>query len=224
MQVKIIQEVLAVFNKDVTQESRSKYAVNTVLAFVGSSLLLIIFSLKAQALPPTARSGLVWIIILFAALSSLSRSFVQETDRNTYDLLRLHANPTAVFLGKLLYNFLFTLLINLVTMTAYIFLLNINVQDYGILGLSVFLGTLGLAGVTTLLAAVVSQATHKGAIFSVLSFPLLVPLCLLLVSTTKGALVLGQLKGIWNDIVALIGFAGVTISAAIILFEYIWED
>lgn len=203
---------------------RSKYAINAVLAFVGSSLLLIIFSLKAQELPSTARSGLVWIIILFAALSSLSRSFVQETDRNTYDLLRLHANPTAVFLGKFLFNFLFTLLINIVTMLAYIFLLNITVQNLPILVLSIFLGTFGLAGVSTLLAAVVSQASHKGAIFSVLSFPLLVPLCLLLVNTTKGALAISQMKGLWNDILALIGFAGVTITAAVILFEYIWED
>ena len=82
MPVKIIQEVLAVFNKDVTQEARSKYAINTVLAFVGSSLLLIIFSLKAQALPPTARSGLYDHYPL-CGFVQFKPSFVQETDRNT---------------------------------------------------------------------------------------------------------------------------------------------
>jgi heme exporter protein B len=222
--VEKIQGIFAVLQKDITLELRSKYAINTVLAFVGSSLLLVIFSLKAQVLPPTPRSGLVWIIILFASLSSLSRSFVLETERNTFDLLRLHADPTAVLLGKFFYNFFFTLMVNVVTMTAYIYLLGINVQDSLILILSVFLGTTGLAAISTLLAAIVSQASRKGAIFSVLSIPLLVPLDLLLVRTTKAALVDGRIPGIWNDIMALIGFTGVMISASVMLFEYIWED
>ena len=222
--MKLINGIIAVFQKDLTLEARSRYALNTVLAFVGSSLLLILFSLKAQVLPPTPRSGLVWIVILFASLSSLSRSFVQEADRQTFDLLRLNANPQAVLLGKLLYNFFFTLLVSVVTMAAYLFFLDITIQDFLLLALSLVLGTLGLAGISTMLAALVSQAAHKGAIFSVLSMPLLIPLDLLLVRTTKGALVDGRLPGLWNDVVALIGFSGVTITAAILLFEYIWED
>lgn len=210
--------------KDLLLEYRSKYAVNTVLAFVGSSLLLVVFSLKAQVLPPTPRSGLVWIIILFASLSSLSRSFVLETERNTYDLLRLHADPIAVYLGKLTFNFLFTLMVNIVTMALYIFLLGLSVHDWLILNLTILLGTLGLASVSTLLAAIVSQASRKGAIFSVLSLPLLVPLDLLLVNTTKAALGAGRTAGMWSDTLALVGFAGVTITVAILLFEYIWED
>lgn len=219
-----ISGILAVLQKDLLLEYRSKYAVNTVLAFVGSSLLLVVFSLKAQALPPTPRSGLVWIIILFASLSSLSRSFVLETERNTFDLLRLHANPGSVYLGKLTFNFLFTLMVNIVTMTLYIFLLGLYVRDWYILNLTILLGTLGLAGVSTLLAAIVSQASRKGAIFSVLSLPLLVPLDLLLVNTTKAALSTGGNPGTWSDMLALTGFAGVTITVAILLFEYIWEE
>ncbi|HKJ30637.1 MAG TPA: heme exporter protein CcmB [Balneolales bacterium] len=219
-----IQGILAVLQKDLILELRSKYAINTVLAFVGSSLLLVIFSLKAQVLPPTPRSGLVWIIILFASLSSLSRSFVLETERNTFDLLRIHADPNSVLLGKFFYNFFFTLMVNVVTMTAYIYLLGISVQDWLILLLTVLLGTVGLAAISTLLAAIVSQASRKGAIFSVLSIPLLVPLDLLLVNTTKAALASGKVPGVWNDITALIGFAGVMLTASIMLFEYIWED
>lgn len=219
-----IQGIFAVLQKDLILELRSKYAINTVLAFVASSLLLVIFSLKAQVLPPTPRSGLVWIIILFASLSSLSRSFVLETERNTFDLLRIHADPQAVLLGKFFYNFFFTLMVNVVTMAAYIYLLGISIQDWLILTLTVFLGTIGLATISTLLAAIVSQASRKGAIFSVLSIPLLVPLDLLLVRTTKAALADGRIAGIWNDVTALIGFAGVMLTASIMLFEYIWED
>lgn len=77
-----------------------------VLAFVAASMLLVLFTLRADQLEPGPKSGLVWIIILFAALSALSRSFISETDKKTFDLLRIYANGTNVYSGKLIYNYL----------------------------------------------------------------------------------------------------------------------
>lgn len=219
-----LKAITAVFAKDLQLELRSRYAVNTITAFVGACLLLILFTLNAAQLPPTSKSGLVWIIILFAALSSLSRSFVMETERQTFDLLRLHFEASAVFTGKLLYNFVFALSVNILTFTSYLFLLDIPVADYTALVLTLFLGTAGLSAVATLLGAIVAQADRKGAIFSVLGIPLLFPLILILVRTTKAALLEGLTQNYLNDFWALIGFAGVTISAGIILFDFIWDE
>lgn len=220
----LIRGITAVFIKDVQTEMRTRYAINTVLAFVGAALLLTLFSLQADQLPPTPQSGLIWIIILFAALSGLSRSFVMETEAQTYDLLRLHANASEVFLGKLVYNFTFTFLVNLVTFLLYIFLLGLPVADLLALSLVLVLGTAGLSGVSTMLAAIVSQADRKGAIFSVLGIPLLFPLILILVRTTKAALLEGITQNYVDDFWAMVGYAGVTITAGFLLFEYIWEE
>ena len=219
-----IKGTTAVFWKDMQTELRSRYAINTVLAFVGAALLLILFALKAEQLPPTPKSGLIWIVILFAALSSLSRSFVTETERQTFDLLRIHGNPSEVFTGKLLYNFAFTLAVNICTFFLYIVLLGLPIADFFALSLTVLLGTLGLSSVATMLAAIVAQADRKGAIFSVLSIPLLFPLILILVRTSKASLIEGLTSNYINDFWALFGFAGVSISAGIILFDYIWEE
>lgn len=219
-----LQGIMAVLAKDLQTELRSRYAINTVLAFVGASLLLILFALNAEQLAPTPKSALVWIVILFAALSSLSRSFVMETERRTYNLLRLHSNASEVFLGKLCYNYLFTLSVNVATFVAYIFLLGMPVADQLAFFLVLVLGTAGLSGVATMLGAIVSQADRKGAIFSVLSIPLLFPLILILVRTTKAALIEGFTENYINDFWALFGYAGVTITAGILLFDYIWEE
>lgn len=216
--------ITAILAKDLQTELRSRYAINTVLAFVGASLLLILFTLNAEQLPPTPKSGLVWIVILFAALSSLSRSFVMETDRHTYDLLRLHSKADEVFVGKLCYNYLFTFSVNLITFICYIFLLGMPVADGLAFVLVLVLGTAGLSGVATMLGAIVSQADRKGAIFSVLSIPLLFPLILILVRTTKAALLEGFTENYLNDFWALFGYAGVTVTAGILLFDYIWEE
>lgn len=219
-----IQGITAVLSKDLRAELRSRYALNTVLAFVGAAMLLILFSLRAEQLAPTPKSGLIWIVILFAALSSLSRSFVMETDRNTYDLLRMHGDASDIFIGKLCYNLCFTMAVNVVTFVLYIFLLGLPVADYAALGLTLVLGTLGLCSVATMLGAIVSQADHKGAIFSVLGIPLLFPLIMILVRTTKAALIEGLTGNYIDDIWALVGYAGVTITAGILLFDYIWDD
>lgn len=219
----MLRGITAVFLKDLNTELRSRYAFNTVLAFVGAALLLILYALRADQLPPTPKSGLIWIVILFAALSGLSRAFVAETDRQTFDLLRLHGRASEVFAGKLLYNFCFALGVNVLTFLLYIFLLGTPVANGAALGLVLLLGTAGLSAVATLLAAIVSQADRKGAIFSVLSIPLLFPLILILVRTTRAALLEGVGPGYVNDFWALFGYAGATVTAGILLFDYIFD-
>ena len=119
---------------------------------------------------------------------------------------------------------LFTLAINLLTFTLYIFLANIIVVSWWAFVMILFLGTAGLSSVSTMIAAIVSQADRKGAIFSVLTIPLFIPFILLLTNLTKAAFVNGMNAGVTNDLMALVGFIGVTITAGIVLFEYIWEE
>ncbi|MEX0722033.1 MAG: heme exporter protein CcmB [Balneolaceae bacterium] len=218
-----IRSTITVIKKDLQIELRTRFAFNMVLAFVAASLLLVLFTLRADQLEPTPKAGLVWVVILFAALSALSRSFIAETDKNTFDLLRIYAPGTTVYSGKLFYNFLFTLFINTATFIAYIFLVNLTIQSWPAFLIMLFVGTAGLSAVATMTAAVVSQADRKGAIFSVLSIPLFMPLVLLLTDISKTAFIDGGGES-WNTITALIGFAGVTITAGILLFDYIWEE
>jgi len=72
----IMRHVFTVFKKDLRVEFRTKYALNMVAAFIVASLLLILFTLKAQELDPTPKSGLIWIVVLFASLTLLGRSFI----------------------------------------------------------------------------------------------------------------------------------------------------
>lgn len=219
-----ISSAFTIFKKDAQIELRTRYAFNMVLAFVLSSLLLIMFTLRAQELSPTPKSGLIWIVVLFAALSSLGRSFISETDKNTYNLLRIYSSGSSVFAGKLFYNLLFSLMINILTFGLYVFLVDLTVLSWVAFFGIIVLGTAGLSSVSTMVAAIVSQADRKGAIFSVLSIPLFIPLVLLLTRVTKAAFVDGLKDGFTNDFAALIGFIGVTTTAGVLLFEYIWEE
>lgn len=220
----MIRSIRALLAKELSMELRTRYILNTVLAFTAASLLLILFTLRADQLDPTPRSGLVWIIILFAAMAGMARSFVAESDQKTWDLLRLHGRASDIYLGKLLYNTLFLLSLNLFTFLLYLFLMNSAVADGFYLFLAIFFGALGLASVTTLTSAMIARADRRGAIFSVLSIPLLVPLLLILTRVTRVALVGGADGETLSDTMALIGYAGVTVTTGLLLFDYIWEE
>ena len=223
-QMNFIYRVYAVIQKDLLIESRSRYALNTVIAFVASASFLTVFSLDAINLTTNIYSGLTWIIILFAAMASLSRSFVMEAELKTYDLLRLNTDGIPVYTGKLLVNFLFTFLVAIFTL--FIFTLFSGEFEHNIpaVVLVLLLGAIGFSGVATLLAALVSKADRKGAIFSVLCLPLMIPLIILLSDASGDVFTGASIADITEPIVGLIGFCGVTITVSVLLFEYIWND
>lgn len=220
----MIKPTIAIFKKEIQQELRTKYAINTLLAFTGSSLLLILFTLKAHQLDPIPKSGLVWIIILFAAMSGMMRSFVQEYEKKTWTLLRLHSGASEVYLGKLTYNFLFLLILHIFTFFFYMLMMELSVVSLTYFMGSVLFGAAGLSAITTLTSAMIAQADKKGALFSVLCIPLVVPLLLILTNTTTAALINGPDHNSLNDLYALVGYCGVTITTGILLFDYIWEE
>ena len=215
----------AVFEKDLRLELRSRYAVNMLLMFVLASLLLMLFAIGQEPVSQRVQSALLWIIILFSASIGLGRSFVSEEERGTVLLLQLNTTPAMVYSGKLLFNFLLVLVLNGVAVVVMIILLSVQVSEPGLLATTVLLGSLGLAGATTLLAAIIARASNRGPLLPVLLFPVLVPLLMSVVTSTRHALLLGQGWGDSSDeLMTLVAFAGVVITASVLLFDHVWND
>lgn len=219
-----IRTAITLLRKEIAVEMRTRYAVNTMVAFTGSSLLLVLFSLRADQMEPGPRSGLIWIILLFAALSGMARSFVQEKERKTDRLLQLHARGTDVFVGKFMYNALFLFVILVPAFVIYVLIMGMSVAAPLFLLSGLMFGATGLASVTTLTSAMVAQASRKGSLFAILSIPLLTPLLLILINITKTGLVHGVQGDSYNDLTALIAYSGVTITMGWLLFDLMWGE
>jgi len=217
----------AVLQKDLRIELRSRYTLNALLIFVLSTLLVAVLAAEADEASTRVQSGILWLVILFAASLGLDRAFVAEQDRNTMLLLRINAAGSMVYSGKLIYSFLTILSINGFLVVAFFLLLNVVVVHIGLLLVALTLGTLGLVGATTLLAALIARAARSGPLLPVLLFPLLLPHLLAAVDVTYLSLV-GSGSSTWsvaaNSLIAMIGFSGVTITASVLLFDYVWVD
>ena len=215
----------AVFEKDVRLELRSRYAINMLLMFVIASILLMLFAIGQETISPRVQSALLWIVILFSASIGLGRAFVAEEERGTVLLLQLNTKPSMVYAGKLLFNFILVLAMNVVAVCAMILLLSIRVETGGLLASSLLLGSVGLAGATTLLAAIIARASNRGPLLPVLLFPILVPLLMSVVTASRHALEGGSgWSAAADELTTLFAFGGVIITASVLLFDHVWND
>lgn len=219
---------LAVFRKDLRSELRSRYALNALLLFATNSV--VVQSLVLGLLLPSRnadlsliQAALLWITVLFAAFTGLARAFVQEEETRTAAALRLAAPPLAVYLGKLLFNLLLLVLLDVVVTVLFAVFLRVEIGNFGLYLALLLAGSVGLVAATTLIAAIIARAGARGALFAVLSFPLLVPLLVVAVQSTAQAL-----DGVgWNEglrpLVTLLSFAAVQFVASLFLFPTVWE-
>jgi heme exporter protein B len=215
---------IAVLEKDVQLELRSRYALNTLLLFAVSSLLIVAFAIGGSPLTTGLRAVILWIIILFSAIAGLSHAFVSEEERGTILLLQLNATASAVYAGKLLFNLGLSLLMNGVVAILFSVVLGFGDADLVTLSAILLLGAIGLSGATTLISAIIARTPNKGPLFAVLSFPILVPLLLSVIGGTTEALEGGGLAEVPSELATLVGYAGVVITASVLLFDYLWRD
>jgi heme exporter protein B len=142
-------------------------------------------------------------------------------------LLRLHVPGSAVFAGKLFFNVLLVGAMNAAAAVGFVFVLGLAVPSPGLFATALGLGAVGLAGTTTLLSALIAKASARGPLLAVLAFPILVPLLLSGMRVTQLALAPGA-PNVWaaatDDLVALFAFGGAIITAAVLLFDYVWAE
>lgn len=215
----------AVFMKDLHLELRNRYALNVLLMFVLSSSLVVAFSVGAESVSTRTQAALLWIVITFSASLGLGRTFIAEEERGTVLLLQLNIPGSQIFAGKLLFNTALILSVNIIVLFVLTFLLNTRITDWPLMIATMLLGSIGLAGATTLLSAIVARAASSSALLPVLLLPLLFPLLLSVVHATQNSLPGGLgLDASIDHLVTLFAFAGVVISASVLLFDYVWND
>lgn len=225
-QVSLAAGAWAVFRKDLRAELRTRYALNALLLFAVSTVVALSVGfgpLTRTADLPLIQAGLLWVTVLFAAFTGLARVFVQEEETRTALALRLAAPPLAVYLGKLLFNLALLLLLDLVVALLFSVLLRVPIGNLGMFAALLGVGSLGLAVATTLIAAIIARASAKGALFAVLSFPLLAPLLIVAIRATALAIEGRAWSSALAPLQALLGYALALLVTSLFLFGSVWE-
>ena len=215
-------DVWAVCRKELRSELRTRYALNAVLLFAVTSVVMIGFATSIAGTQPRTQAALFWVIVFFSAMSALSQVFVKEEEAGTSLALKLAARPDAVYFGKLLFNLLLLALLTAVVTPLFIMLVGMEVHDWTTFAAVLILGVFGLAGATTTVAAIVAQASSRGALFAVLSFPILLPLLIAAIGGTMAALDPVGAASAAGELKLMGAYAVAMLTGSWLLFEFVW--
>ena len=215
----------ALFQKDWQSELRTRYAINALAMFILVTISVIMFSIGSEKINEYLTGGLFWIVIFFSAMSGLSRAFVSEEERGTTLTLQLLASPSTIFSGKLIFNLLLVFLMNIsITFLFVILFESFIIKSWGLFILSLILGNIGIAVSSTIIAAIIAKASSKGTLYPVLSFPILLPLILILLELTKFSADGASINSSSTELLVLVCYDVIMGTASYLLFDFIWKD
>jgi heme exporter protein B len=217
----------AIVWKDLTAERRTKANFNAVVFLAGLILLLFGFAIgpDGQTMELIA-GGVLWLTVLFSGVLSFNRSYEQELENGALEMLLLYpGDRRSIFVGKLLANLLFVLLVEVVMVPLAALLYDLPLwRSIAPLSLVLLLGTFGFVTLGTFYAAMASRLRAREVMLPLLLFPMLVPLLVGAVQATGGILNGDLLGSTAAWIRLLVVFDLIFFVAALVAFEHVIED
>ena len=221
------KKVWAIVWKDIRAEIRTKEIFSSM--FIFSLLVLVIFNFSIDLLevnPLDIAQGVLWIAFTFSGILGLNRSFLFEKENDCLQGLMLTPiDRSAIYLGKMLGNLIFMLIMEAIAVPIFVVLFNIGIYDKIIsLAIVIFLGTLGFVTVGTLFSAMSVNIKAREVMLPILLFPIVVPVIIASVKST-GAILTGKpFDDIisWLKLIAV--FDVVFLVVSFLSFEYIIEE
>ena len=216
-----ISNIYTLIKKDFDLEFRQSYALWGVLLFAACTVFIVFKSFNT--LGAFQWNVMLWIIVIFSGINAVAKSFVQE-NKETYLHYYTLFDPLELIFAKLLYNFIFMLvIIGLVIILLTVFTIN-PIQDWSLFLKGATLGALGLSCVFTFIAALSGIDRSGTTIMSVMALPLVLPIILLLIKITAVSMELMVDTSIGGDLMILGAIDLMICGLMLLLFPIIWRS
>ncbi len=220
--LKVIGQIL---RKDIQVEWRGRQGVPVMLVF--ALLVVFLFNFALQLTPDlqtSLASGLLWVSLAFASTLGLNRSVSLERENRALDgLLLAPVDRSAIFFGKTISNFLFTLLVALLLLPMFSLFYQQNMLDLGLIGV-ILLGLGAYTNLGTLLAALSIQTRTRDVLLPILLYPLALPILIAAVEATREVLAQDPTGNLESWLIFLAAANILFIAAGLMFFETILEE
>jgi heme exporter protein B len=215
--------LLPLIKREFQLEFRQKSTIGGVLVYVIGTIFVSALCFKGRLDKPTW-NALFWVISLFTSVTISGKSFLKETGGQAL-FSYLYYSPRDFILAKTIYNMVFMLVLSFVTFFFYGFFIRNEVENLGLFLIVLALASSGLAGILSLMSAISAKAGGSFAMMSILSFPVLMPLILVIIRLSKQAVDGIEWAGVSTDLmVILLALNVLTVALSFLLFPYLWRD
>jgi heme exporter protein B len=221
--MQIANQVKQLIRKEMVLEWRSKYALNGILLYVVSTVFVCFLSFVSVPEKLTW-NALFWIIMLFASINAVAKSFLQESKGRHLYIYTL-VSPVALIIAKTVYNSLLMIGLTLIALLFYTLVFSFPAgADMGMYLVATVLGSLSFATIFTMVSAIASKAGNGGMLMAILSFPIIIPVLIVLIKLAKNAID-GLDRSVSLDDIGLLAVINVLVMAvSLLLFPYLWRD
>ncbi|MGI9553285.1 MAG: heme exporter protein CcmB [Thermodesulfobacteriota bacterium] len=213
--------------KDIISELRTKELISSMAAFSIVLIVLFNFSLTITRenavfiVPP-----LLWISIVFIGTLGLSRSFAIEKENSAITgVLLSPVDRSMLYFAKVLSNFIFIFIIQIILTALFIFLFNLSFKgSFFNLVIVYIVGGLGFSSLGTLFSTMAINTKLRELILPVILFPLLIPLLINAIKATEILFNGGIFGEIVPNIKILVCFDIIFLVSSALVYEYVVED
>jgi heme exporter protein B len=220
-------KILAIVWKDIVAELRTKEMFSAMSVFAVLVIVVFNFAFDLRISGERVRQvapGALWVAFAFAGVLGLNRAFVLEKDRGCLEgLLLAPMDHTAIYFGKMISTVLFMLVVEALVLPVFTAFLGVNLFDLRLV-LVIVLGTVGFAGVGTILSAMTAQTRAREVLLPILLLPVAAPVLIAAVKATAGildGLALGEIA-FWLQL--LVAFDIIFPAVAFMTFDYVVKD
>jgi len=218
----LFNQIKFLIRKEIMLEWRSKYALNGILLYVVSTIFVCYLAFR-QVSNAQTWNALFWIIMLFASINAITKSFIQESKARQLYYYTI-ASPKAIIISKIIYNIFLMILLSSIALGFYSLVFNNPMGDPMFYLLSVLLGSISFASVFTMISGIASKASNGGGLMAILSFPLVIPLLVVLIKFSKNAMDGLDRTVSYDEIGVIMAINVIVITTSLLLFPYLWRD
>ena len=210
--------------KDLRIEWRSLDAVISMLFFSG--LVVVLFSIAFDPRGEFAQQiagGVLCVATMFASVSALNQAWAREIRHQVMDAQRMLPTPGAeLFLAKVIVNFLFVSIVQIVLAPIFFVIYNLHIAGQGWLLLLVLpLGTWALVGNGIFFAALAMSSRNRELLLSLILFPIFIPALLAMVQATTAIFTGDFDPNLWIKL--LLGYDIIFTTVSLLLFDVIFH-
>ncbi|REJ82460.1 MAG: ABC transporter permease [Bacteroidetes bacterium] len=218
----MLGEIRNFIGKEIKSEWKQKYAFQGLLLYVITTVFVCYLSFR-QVIDPPTWNALFWIIQLFAGVTAVAKSFIQESPGRILYYYTL-SDPRAIILAKIIYNLILMLALSMINIGFYSWFVGNPVEDHLMFFVAIILGSAGFASVLTMVSAIASKAGNSSTLMSILSFPILIPLLITTIRLSKNAMDGLSWSVNYQYVVLLACLNAMVCAMAYLLFPYLWRE
>lgn len=179
--------VYAILKKDILMEIRTKETINATLVF--SILITIVFSFISEPGSKTEQAvagGIFWMAVTFSGILGLNKTMMSEIQGGNFEALMLAPiDRSAIFFGKVISNFLFLTILEIILVPLFLVFYNVNLVSHWLMVVIILLATYGYSVTGTLFSMISVRTKTREIMLPLLMLPILVPVIIAAILSTN---------------------------------------